>query len=246
MRAVNRLIGDVLASGVRFGGAGAAAPAMAGRAIGMPPYRLLLALLLLGCCGSRPPAFAECPVYVGAGNFTVDLEGGELPGDSEREDIFGARGSWVFPLKFAPPEGARVRIREIHADVQAWPTRRGAGPAVVPAGEYAGYLAAVGTNRASMGSSRADWMADDVFAYWQGQVDSAGGSGRESFSVDLRDVENNVLGEENTLFFTVAKYLDTTGIPRMHIEVTFVVKYAWDGCGKPVEVGRAVRGSVGR
>lgn len=150
-----------------------------------------------------------------------------LPGDDERPEIWGERGSWVFPLTFKPGEGETVRVLEINADVQAWPTRRGAGPSAIPEGEYVGYLAAVGTNPASMGSARADWMADDVFAYWQGQADSAGGGEREAFRADLRGVENNRLGPQHKLYFTLAKYLDTTGVDLLHMELTFVVRYAF-------------------
>ena len=138
---------------------------------------------------------------------------------------------WAFPLTFRPGEGRTVRILRVSGDVTARWTTRGGGRAEPGPGLYTGFLAAVATAYPSMGSTRADFAADDTLAYVQGDI-GADGVARAAFAEELRGVENAVLGEDDVLWFVAAKYLDETPGLATHLEVTFSqVRYRFE----PVE-----------
>lgn len=183
--------------------------------------RLLpVAISLAVCsCAAATPAPCRLGPYTVAGNFVVDLDGAVLQADQGNSTIWGRRESYGFPLKFTPPPGYGVRILRLSADLTARHTLRGHAPAAPAPGLYTGVLLAIATKYPSQGSIRADFAADDTFAYKQGDI---GTSGVVRFDIkeDLSDVENNWLTETNTLWFVVAKYLDETDYAT-HLEATF-------------------------
>ena len=189
---------------------------------------ILLFLLtpLVACANTH-----VCAEYVVAGNFAADLNGDVLEGDV-KAGLWGTRAAWGFPLTFAPPPGHRVRILGVSGDLTARWTTRGNGRAYAEPGLFTGVLVAAAANYPSQGSSRADYAADDTFAYAQGDIDSTGAV-VVKFRESTRGVQNNLLGPDHRLWFVVAKYLDETELAT-HLEVTFSqVRYRFEpvsGC----------------
>lgn len=193
----------------------------------LAPILALRTPLAACACGAEPADPCRLGPYTVAGNFVVDLDGGVLSEDHGNTTIWGRRGAQAFPLKFSPPPNYGVRILRLSADLAARHTLRGAAPAVPLPGLYTGVLLAIAAKYPSAGSERADWAADDTFAYKQGDI---GPSGVLRFDIaeDHEGIENNWLGPDNTLWFVVAKYLDETGLAT-HLEVTFSsVRYVFE------------------
>lgn len=184
---------------------------------------------------------AQCVLgpYVGANNFAADLLG-DL---DTRPSTWGRADFATLEITYAPPPGYRVRILEVNGIVDAhyWPNNHLLNSDISggtifshsqPVGD-AGVLGAVGSehpNNAS-GSIRADWLADNTWAYAQGVLPLQG-----VFPVTtprlMPQVKNNLLGPDHKLYYTLATWLNTTE-RRIHVEMTASVVYEFvaDSCG---------------
>lgn len=187
--------------------------------------KLTLLFLLTGSLG-----VAQCVLgpYVGANNFAADLLG-EL---DTRPSTWGRADFTTLEITYEPPPGYRVRILEVNGIVDAhyWPNNDvfTQAPSILSFSEpvgSAGVLGAVGAEHPNMasGSIRADWLADNTWAYAQGVLPLQG-----VFPVAtprlMNTVTNNVLGPEHKLYYTLATWLNTTE-RRVHVEMTASIVY---------------------
>jgi hypothetical protein len=164
--------------------------------------------------------------YTAAGNFAADLFGAV----DTRENTWGRAEAATWQQQFQLPPGYRVQILEITGDLMAWPTDSGIGPALVDPGRCYGVLAGLHVTDdegyVRGGSARGTLMADDTLFYVQGGACGSVAVNKD-FYVDLRDVENAVLGRNHVLIWKVAAWLNDTGYP-IHVEPTFSsLKYRW-------------------
>lgn len=193
--------------------------------------KLTLLFLLTAALG-----VAQCTLgpYVGANNFAADLLG-EI---DTRPATWGRADFATLEITYEPPPGYRVRILEVNGIVDAhyWPNADvfGGGPFTFsePAGAT-GVLGAVGSEHPdnASGSIRADWLADNTWAYGQGVLPLQG-----VFPVAtpsrMYTVKNNLLGPEHKLYYTLATWLNTTE-RHVHLELTASIVYEFvsEACG---------------
>ena len=180
---------------------------------------LLLALPVLG-----NDKFCQLGPYVGSNNFTADLVGTE----DSREGTWGTTEAHTWVQQFYPPAGFTTRILSIKSIVDATMVVSGT-PIYVYPGTSVGVLGAIANLPPGLGgSSHADFLSNSTFVYGQGVVSSSliGISFDMSTPIGFSEVTNNFLGADESLYYTVAKYLDNT-FTTTHIEITTTILYTF-------------------
>jgi len=173
--------------------------------------KTILATLLAAAVFAADPPDILGP-YSSGTNFSADIKG--TP--DTRPRTWGTAGEFIFPIKFSPPPGYRVRILRAYGDFLVWPK------GVVVKGRFAGALFGLQTT-APEGSVRADWLADNTFLYIQ--TATGGERAREQFDFPV-DV-GGLLERDNMLRVKVAVWLNDTGL-EIHCEPSFVLTFSFE------------------
>ena len=159
-----------------------------------------------------------------ATNCSVDLLGEQ----DNRQDTYGRAAYKVWPLRFKPPDGQRVRINHVIGDLLALLVP-GAEPPL--AGGSSGVLVGLQTT-APEGSAHADLAADNTFLYRQGAITTAQPKAEIPFDFDFSvgPTGGGLLEADGVLLVKVATFLNTIGVP-IHLEATFVIEYDFETAG---------------
>jgi len=148
-----------------------------------------------------------------AGNFAVDLK--TMP-DTRPGTIGTTAAAAQNKLQFNVVPGCSVRILRVVGDVVSWPV----GSA--PPGTAVGVLWALQTS-AQGGSEQAYPAADGTLLYVQ---DGTRGEVRRTPVDTTLDVGS--LEPDGTLISTMAAWLNTTGLPIVHMECTWTVYFRYE------------------
>lgn len=179
---------------------------------------LLTFLALTSPLLAQPCAEKLCGPFSSATNYTVDLAGSP----DTRAATWGSVGYQTWRIPFHPPTGYRVRILSITGDLTAW------AHGVTPPGSSVGVLWGLQTTGAmehGLDSKRVDYSSDGTMLYVQGALSSQ----PLVRSVTNMDVSaGGLLDADNVLVCKVAIFLSDLGMPSIHLEPTWTMKYRWE------------------